>query len=61
MDIKNKLWLLTLQLRVNRIILNSKLMLRTLYPTTIWSYLMVHGSLIMITVFGFIILVTNIF
>ena len=61
MDIKNKLQLLTLQLRVNRFILNSKLMLRTLYPTTIWSYLMVHGSLVVVTVFGFIVLATNIF
>jgi len=60
MDIKNKLWLLTLQLRMNRIILNSKLMLRTLYPTSVWSYLMVHGSLVMISVFGLILLVTNI-
>ena len=61
MDIKNKLHLLTLQLRMRQLILNSKLMLRTLYPTSLWSYLMVHGSLVVVSVFGFIILVTNIF
>ena len=61
MDIKNKLQLLTLQLRLRQLILDGKSLLRLLYPTTIWSYLMVHGSLVVVSVFGLIVLATNIF
>jgi len=61
MTIQQRLFMLTLQLRILQFMSYIKSIWRSLYTTTMWSYLMLQGSLVLASLFGIILVVSNIF
>ena len=61
MNVQQRLFMLTLQLRILYFMASVKSVWRSLYTTSVWSYLMFHGSLIIASLFGIVLVVSNIF
>ena len=61
MTVQQRLFVLTLQLRFSRFVYSVKSVWRSLYTTNVWSFLMFQGSLVLASLFGIVLVVSNIF
>ena len=61
MTVQQRLFVLTLQLYISRYMSSIKSVWRSLYTTNVWSFLMFQGSLILASLFGIVLVVSNIF
>jgi hypothetical protein len=61
MTIQQRLFVLTLQLRFSQFMSSVKTLWRSMYPSNMWSFMMLQGSLIIASFFGIILIVSNIF
>ena len=61
MTVQQRLFVLTLQLRFSQFMSSVKTLWRSMYPSNMWTYLMLQGSLILASFFGIVLLVSNIF
>ena len=61
MTVQQRLFVLTLQLRFSQFVYSVKSVCRSLYTTNVWSFLMFQGSLVFASLFGIVLVVSNIF
>ena len=61
MTVQQRLFVLTLQLRILHFMSAVKSIWRSLYTTNVWSFLMFQGSLVLASLFGIVLAVSNIF
>jgi len=61
MNIQQRLFVLTLQLRVSQFVSSVKTLWHSMYPSSMWSFLMFQGSLVLASLFGVVLVVSNIF